>query len=110
MGKILISDVQVVPVKPQNGLVAFISFVLNEQIYLGNLGLYTSFSSPYGFRLVYPTRKLQSGVKLSLVHPISKIVGATIEKQVVDEYQKIINELKEETFTDDAETGRHNAI
>ncbi|HSG30838.1 MAG TPA: hypothetical protein VLB82_04755 [Thermodesulfobacteriota bacterium] len=50
----IISEIQVIPVKANKGLIAFCSFVLYESIYCSSVGIYTS---PHGgYRLVYPTK------------------------------------------------------
>ena len=48
MDKLEISEIQIVPIKPQNGLCAFISAVINHQFYIGNIALYTSPLPPAG--------------------------------------------------------------
>jgi len=53
----VISEVQIIPVKPNNGLVAFALCVLNEELYLGSIGIFTLLNKP-GFRLTHPTRKV----------------------------------------------------
>ncbi len=92
---ITISEIQIIPVKPKNGLVAFASCVINNQLYLGNLAIYTSPSSPEGYRLVYPTRTLKSGAHLSIAHPINKETGVAIQEQIVEQYLKLMENLDE---------------
>ena len=36
-----VSEIQIIPIKPQNGLIAFASLVLNENLYLGSIGIMT---------------------------------------------------------------------
>jgi len=36
-----LSEIQIIPIKPQNGLVAFASFVLDSNLYLGSIGIMT---------------------------------------------------------------------
>lgn len=36
-----ISEVQIIPVKPTNGLVGFASVVFDDCLYLGSIGIYT---------------------------------------------------------------------
>jgi DNA-binding cell septation regulator SpoVG len=90
---IKIRDIQIVPIHPQNGLVAFASAVINDQLYIGNIAIYTSPSSPQGFRLVYPSRNLKSGTKIKIVYPINKESGFLIQETIVKEYQKLIEKL-----------------
>ena len=37
----VISDIQIVPVKPCNGLAAFCSFILYEELYCGSVAIFT---------------------------------------------------------------------
>jgi len=93
MSELVISEIQLTPVKFKDGLVAFVSCVINSQFYLGNLALYSSPSSPTGFRLVYPSRTLNNGKQLSIVHPINKETGLLIQKQIAEQYLKLIEDL-----------------
>lgn len=81
-----ISEVNVVPIKPTNGLVAFASVVVDESLYLGSIGIHTR---PNGsFRITYPTKKV--GVReMNLYHPIKQDVGKQIEQVVLEKYQQI---------------------
>jgi len=61
LSKTNLTEIQIIPVKPQNGLVAFASVVINNQFYVGDIAIYTSPSTEIGFRLVYPTKRLANG-------------------------------------------------
>ena len=91
--KVNISEIQLTPVKAQNGLVAFTSFVMDDRFFLGGIAVYTAPSSPDGYRLVYPTKMLKNGTNLSIAHPISKQVGYAIQEQVIREYLKLMENL-----------------
>ena len=88
-----ISEITITPIRPRNGLVGFTSFILNNSIYIGNVAIYTSPSSPDSFRLVYPSRILGNGTKLDSVFPINKDVGYSIQKQIVKEFLKILENV-----------------
>ena len=89
MNKLEISEIQILPVKPQNGLVAFCSFVINNQFYVGDVALYTR-PDGWSYRLVYPVRKLANGKTVSCVHPIYKQIGEKIEQAVTSKYTELI--------------------
>ena len=91
--EIKISEVRVTPVKQNNGLVGFASAIINNRIYVGCIGIYTSLTSPNGFRLVYPTKLLSNGTNISICHPITKEAGLLIQEVIVSEYLKLIEEL-----------------
>jgi len=88
MSNYSISEVAVVPVKPQDGLVAFASFVLDGSLYLGSVGIFTR---PHGgYRLVYPTKQV-AGRQLNLFHPITGGLGQHIEDVVTAKYEEVVN-------------------
>lgn len=82
-----VSEIQIVPIKPANGLVAFASFVLDERLYLGSIGVLTR---PLGgYRLVYPTRKIGNR-EIDVFHPINKDFGLEIEKAVISKFEEVV--------------------
>lgn len=84
-----ISEIQVIPIKPQNGLVAFVSFVLGDCLYLGSIGVLTRPEG--GYRLVYPTKKI--GLRnINIFHPINKEFAEAIEKEVVKRFEDVMNQ------------------
>jgi stage V sporulation protein G len=90
MGNISISEIQIVPVKPNNGLVAFASCVVNNSLYIGNIAIYTSPLSRNGFRLVYPAKVLPNGKEINCVHPINRETGAAITAAVINKYERLL--------------------
>jgi DNA-binding cell septation regulator SpoVG len=93
MSEIVVSEIQIMPVRPKDGLVAFASCVVNNQFYLGSSVIYTCLSSPDGFRLVYPMKTLSNGTKICLVYPIHKEIGLSIQKEIVKQYLIIVDDL-----------------
>lgn len=85
-----IDEIQIVPIKPNNGLVGFASFVINNQFYLGNIAIYTSPSSEEGFRLVFPIKKIHSGQVINCCYPINNEVGKIVTSAIIKEYQKLM--------------------
>lgn len=87
-----ISEIQVIPVKPRDGLIGFASFVLDEKYYVGSVAIYTRLNGS-GFRLVYPTKKV--GEKnINVFHPINSEVGKAIDEAVINK----VNELFDEDY------------
>jgi len=83
-----IEEVQIVPIKPKDGLVGFASIVFGG-IYLGSIGIYKKLNNE-GFRLLYPTRKI--GEKnINVFHPINREVSEQIEKEVLEKAEKIFS-------------------
>lgn len=84
--KATISEVQITPVKANEGLVGFASFVYNDSFYMGSIGIYTR---PLGgYRLTYPTRKGANG-NFNIFHPINKEVAEEIEKVIISKFEDV---------------------
>ena len=82
-----LSEIQIIPIKPQNGLVAFASFVLDENLYLGSIGIMTRPNG--GYRLVYPTKKVAER-NLNIFYPINKEFSQVIENKVVRQFEDVM--------------------
>jgi len=83
-----LSEIQIIPVKPQNGLVAFASFVLDNNLYLSSIGIMTRLQG--GYRLVYPTKKVAEK-NLNIFYPINKEFAQLIENEVVRRFEEVMN-------------------
>lgn len=88
MMELLISEIQIIPVKPKDGLVAFASCVINNSLYIGNIAIYTSPTNTEGYRLVYPLKVLTNGKEINCVHPITKEAGETIAKSIINKFKE----------------------
>ncbi|KKP42403.1 MAG: hypothetical protein UR31_C0015G0003 [Parcubacteria group bacterium GW2011_GWA2_33_14] len=88
--EIQVSEIQIVPVKPQDGLIAFASFVLDEKYYLGSVAVYTRLNGE-GFRLAYPTKKL-GDKSINIFYPINSETGQIIEKAISEKVKGLFNE------------------
>ena len=84
--KVFVNEVQVVPVKPNEGLIAFASCVLNEIHFIGHIAVFTRLNG--GWRLVYPTKRIGDRL-LHYHHPITKEAGEAIEHAVLEKVKDI---------------------
>ena len=82
-----LSEIQIIPIKPQNGLVAFVSFILDESLYLGSIGIMTRPQG--GYRLVYPTKKVAEK-NLNIFYPINREFALAIENEVVKQFEDVM--------------------
>jgi hypothetical protein len=74
----VVTEINIIPIKPKNGHIAFASFVLFDQIYINSVAVYTRFGG--GIRLVYPRKK-----NIDICHPINHEFGQIIEKHILSE-------------------------
>lgn len=84
--KATISEVQITPVKANDGLVGFASFVYDNSFYFGSIGIYTRPQG--GYRLTYPTRKATNG-NFNVFHPINRVVAEEIEKVIISKFENV---------------------
>tara|TARA_Y100000310_G_C20361782_1_gene659323 strand:+ start:337 stop:633 length:297 start_codon:yes stop_codon:yes gene_type:complete len=84
-----LTEIQIMPIKPQNGLVAFASFVLDKNLYLGSVGVLTRPNG--GYRLVYPTKKV-GNKNINIFYPINKKFAQLVENEVVKQLEEVMNE------------------
>ena len=88
-----LTEIQIVPVKPKDGLVAFVSFVINDSFFVGDVAIYSRLNQE-SYRLVYPIKTLFNGLKINCFKPINKLVADEIERQVFAEFEKLIEKAK----------------
>lgn len=85
--KATLSEIQVVPVKPSNGLVGFASFVFDGNLYLGSIAILTRPEG--GYRLVYPTKKV-SERSMNIFYPINRVFAQEIERAVIKKFEEVM--------------------
>ena len=85
--KTKITEIQIIPIKPKEGLVAFASFILDGKLYLGSIGIMTRPQG--GYRLVYPTKKVAEK-NLNIFYPINREFASTIENEVVRQFENVM--------------------
>jgi stage V sporulation protein G len=90
----LVTEVQILPVKPKDGLVGFASLVVDQRIYVGNIGIYTR-PDGSGIRLVFPTKTLPNGLTVSCVHPICREAGQVITNAVAKKMEELASRCGE---------------
>lgn len=83
-----ITEIQIIPIKPQNGIVAFASFLLDDGLYLSSIAIMTRPGS--GHRLVYPTKKVGSR-DINIFHPINKVFAQLVEEAVMKKFEEVMN-------------------
>lgn len=84
--KATISEIQVTPVKANEGLVGFASFVYNNSFYFGSIGIYTKPQG--GYRLTYPTRK-GTNSNFNIFYPINREIAKEIEEVIISKFENV---------------------
>jgi len=85
-----VTEIQIKPVKPNNGLVGFASCVVNNELYVSSIGIFTRLNES-GYRITYPTKKVGSD-NLQIFHPITQELGKEIESAVISKALEIFEQ------------------
>jgi len=83
-----ISEIQIIPIKPNNGLIGFASLVLDDKLYLGSIGIFKKLDGS-GYRLTYPTKKLADR-NINIYHPINKETSLKIEEAIFNKFKEVM--------------------
>ena len=83
-----VTEVDVAFVKPKDGLIAFASVVLDDQLYLSGIAIHSRLVGS-GYRLTYPTRKVGEA-QFSVFHPIRRPIGLAIEHAIVEKMKNVM--------------------
>lgn len=82
-----ITEIQIIPIKPTNGLVGFASIIVDETLFLGSIGIFTRPMG--GYRLLYPTKKLGTQ-DINIFYPINKQFGQEVENLISQKYEEVM--------------------
>jgi len=88
-----VSEVNITPIKPVEGLVAFASCVVDSKLYLGSMGVHKLLDGT-GYRITYPTKAIGSR-QLNYFHPVTKYVGKSIEQAIIAKCIKLFEKSDE---------------
>lgn len=97
-----ISEVNIILIKPRNGLIGFASLVINEALYLGSIGIHQKLNGN-GYRLTYPTKKTGTN-NMDIFHPINHEAGKAIETAIFNKLNDVMNRLDDAGYDCDYAT------
>lgn len=75
----VVSEVNITPIKPDRGLIGFASIVIDGNIYLTSIAVYSKLDGSY--RLLYPTKNI-GNKSIGLFYPINRETSKAIETAV----------------------------
>jgi len=87
-----VTEVDIVPIRPKDGLIAFASCVIDDSLYLGSIAVHTRPTG--GYRLVFPT-KMIGDTKLNVFNPINRDAGIIINAAVTKKCDEIFGKCGE---------------
>lgn len=69
--------VNLLPIRPHNGLMAFACIEVDDQFYISSIGVHKRLDGT-GYRITYPTKKV-GDQNVTLCHPIDPYLSKAIE-------------------------------
>ncbi len=88
-----ISEVQIQVIKPNDGLVAFASLVLDGKLYLSSIGVHSRLDGS-GYRITYPNKKIGMN-SLDTFHPINRELSMAIERAILTKVEDVMKNNSE---------------
>lgn len=82
-----ITEINIIPIKPKDGLIGFASIVLDNGLYLGSIGVYSRLDGS-GYRITYPTKPI-GGKDLHIYHPIHRDLSREIENAITEKARQL---------------------
>lgn len=83
-----ITKVELLPIKPQNGLMAFACVEINNQFYVSSIGVHKR-RDGFGYRITYPTRKVGEQ-NHTIFHPTEPSLSKEIEMAICNKAEEIM--------------------
>ncbi len=80
-----ITKLKIKKIVPNEGLVGFCSFVMDDCLFLGNIAIFTNMHRE-GYRLVFPEKKIQEK-SISIFYPLNTDFYFLLEEAVNKELQ-----------------------
>ena len=85
-----ITKVELLPIRPQNGLIAFASIKLDDRLYITSIGVHKRLDGK-GYRITYPTRKVGEQ-NIPVCHPIEPILSKEIEIAICERASELFGD------------------
>jgi DNA-binding cell septation regulator SpoVG len=83
-----IIKVELLPIKPQNGLMAFACVEINNEFYVSSIGVHKRRDGK-GYRITYPTRKVGEQ-NLTIFHPTEPSFSKEIEHAICTRAEEVL--------------------
>lgn len=83
-----ITEIQIIPIKASDGLVAFGSVLFDNCLFLGSIGIHKKLDGT-GYRITYPTKKI-GNKDLNIYHPVNKETSRLIENEIILKARQIL--------------------
>lgn len=81
-----IKRIEIVPIRPFEGLIAFANVILEEGLYLGSIDVHRKLDG--GFRITFPSKKVGEA-NLCIYHPLNPEVSKEFEMAICSKAEEM---------------------
>lgn len=92
-----ISEVKIDFIKPNDGIIAFASLLINNDIYLSSIAIHAKLNDD-GYRITYPTKELSGNKVINLFHPINKETSNKIENEILNKLKEVMKKANNDRY------------
>lgn len=85
-----ITKVELLPIQPRDGLMAFACIELDDQFYISSIGVHKKRNGS-GYRITYPTRKV-GDQNLTICHPTHPNLSREIEQAISEKAKELFGQ------------------
>ena len=86
-----ITEINITPIKPFGGQVAFASIVIDGSFYLSSIAIYVRMDG--SLRLLYPTKKIGEH-STTIFHPIRWEISKMVEQEIFEKYNELLEKSR----------------
>jgi DNA-binding cell septation regulator SpoVG len=83
-----VKKVEIVPIKPHEGLLAFASIEIDDLLYIGSIGVHKR-RDGNGYRITFPTRRVGEH-QLTICHPMTPDLSKEIESAITTKAEEVL--------------------
>ncbi len=91
MKQIIVSEVQIRFIKPQNGLIALAEATIDDNWHFSSIGVYQRPNST-NIRITFPSKKLPNGQNFNYFYPINQETEKALRIAVQEKFNEVNNE------------------
>ncbi|MFH1309068.1 MAG: septation protein SpoVG family protein [Candidatus Omnitrophota bacterium] len=88
----LITNVEIIPIKPKQGHLGFVNIIFDNALALNGIALHSNLSNG-NYRLVYPDKILANGKVVQVFHPINRVVANRLNDVIFEKYEQLITKI-----------------
>jgi len=84
----IVTKIKIKKLIPDKGHVGFVSMVIDNWLYIGNIAIFTRLNNSDNIRLVFPEKKI-GDKKISIFYPLTNEAYFELEAIVLENFKKL---------------------